>query len=308
MDAPQRREGTLSTGETVVVLGAGGFIGRALSARLAAHGVLARTVTRANSGTLSATTDWSQLFDGAHAVVHLANPAKLRPRERHQIDDAVAMAEAINRAAQRCGLTRVIFMSSIKAMSGRSGTTTLRPDATPAPNDDYGRMKLAIETALQGAPGLAVLRPPLVYGPGVKGNFRLLLDAAARGWPLPLAGARNRRAFIFIENLLDIVENLLSPDAPGGVFLIRDDDEVSTAELLRRMALHLGRTPHLLSFPPGLLRLMLTLARRGDAAEALFGSLAVDDSPTRLRLGWQPRVSLDDGLAATCRWFLGTAE
>ena len=291
----------------MVVLGAGGFIGRALSARLAARGVLARTVTRANTGTLDANTDWPRLLDGAHTVIHLASPTGITSRNRGEVDAAIGMAETLNRAARGCGLTRIILMSSIKAMSGRGNTVALRADMPPQPQDEYGRMKLAIEIALGGAPGLTILRPPLVYGPDVKGNFRLLLDAAARGWPLPFASVSNQRAFIFIDNLLDIIEKLLSPEAPGGVFLMRDA-EISTPDLLRSMAKQMGRPSRLVAFPPSIMRSAMVLAGSGNTADALFGSLVIDDSATRAQLGWQPRVSVDEGLAATCRWFQGTAE
>ena len=134
-------------------------------------------------------------------------------------------------------------------------------------------------------------------------NFKLLMTAVARGVPLPVASIRNRRAFIFMDNLLDAIEALLAVEVPGGVYLLRDSDEVSTPELLRRMARHLGRAPRLFPVPPNLLRLTLNAIGRGSMAAALIGSLSIDDSATRARLNWQPRISLDDGLAATCRAF-----
>lgn len=292
--------------EGVVVLGAGGFIGRALSARLAARNVLARTLTRANAGTLGASTDWPALLDGAQIVIHLATAASPR-HDLHRFADEIATAEALGRAAKRCGVARVILMSSIRAMGEDSGAQAFRGDATPAPSDDYGRAKLAIEQAIAEAPGLAILRPPLVYGPGVKGGFGMFLAAVAHGMPLPVASIRNRRAFIFMENLLDVIEVLLAAEAPAGIYLLRDDEEVSTPELLRRIARQLDQAPRMLPCPPGLLRAGLTLAGRGDIAATLIGSLAIDDSATRARLGWRPRTTLDDGLAATCRWFRDTA-
>lgn len=284
------------------MLGADGFIGRALSARLAARNVLARTVTRANSGTLDAHSDWPALLDGARIIVHLASAAAA-PRDRDWTANEIATAEALGRAARHCGVTRLILMSSIKAIGESSGAAPFRSDTPPAPIDRYGRTKLAIEQALTDAPGLAVLRPPLVYGPEVKGSFRLLLAASARGLPLPIASIRNRRAFIFIDNLLDVIEALLAEEAPGGVYLMRDDEEVGTPELLRRLTRQMGHAPRLLPCPPALLRGALTLVGRGNVAAALVDSLAIEDSATRTRLGWRPRVSLDDGLAATCRWF-----
>jgi nucleoside-diphosphate-sugar epimerase len=199
-------------------------------------------------------------------------------------------------------------MSSIRAMGENSGAEPFRADTRPKPSDGYGRAKLAIEAALAGAPGLAILRPPLVYGPGVIDSFKAMMTAVARGLPLPVASIRNRRAFIFIDNLLDVIEALLAIEAPGGVYLLRDNEEVSTPELLRRIAVHLGRPARIFLFPPRLLRLALSAIGRGGMAASLIGCLSIDDSATRTHLHWQPRISLDDGLAATCRAFRETPE
>jgi nucleoside-diphosphate-sugar epimerase len=302
--APPRNGGRLSTTERVVILGAAGFIGRALSARLAAHNVLARTITRENAGTLNAKTDWPALLEGAQIVIHLATAASPRV-DRARFGDEIATAEALGRSAQRCGIARLILMSSIRAMGETSGAAPFRTDSIPTPSDEYGRAKLAIEAALAGSPSLAVLRPPLIYGPGVIDSFKTLMTAVAHGLPLPVASIHNRRAFIFMENLLDVIEALLAVEAPGGVYLLRDDEEVSTPELLRRIAPHLGCAARMFPFPPDLLRLTLGALGRGGMARALIGSLSIDDSATRARLDWKPRVSLDDGLAATCRAFRG---
>jgi len=300
--APARNGGRLSTVEPIVILGAGGFIGRALSARLAAHNVLARAVTRENTGTLNAKTDWPALLEGAQIVIHLATGASPR-LERARFGDEIATAEALGRAAQRCGIARLILMSSIRAMGENSGAEPFRADRTPLPSDEYGRAKLAIEAALAGAPGLAILRPPLVYGPRVRDSFKTLMTAVAHGVPLPVASIRNRRAFIFFENLLDVIEIFLAAEAPAGNYLLRDDEEVSTPELVRRIARHLGRTPRIFPFPSGLLRHALEAAGRGYMARGLIGSLSIDDGATRARLNWRPRVTLDEGLATTCRAF-----
>lgn len=306
MAAPRRNGGKLSTRGIIVVLGAGGFIGRALAARLAQRGAPTRLVTRANAGTLDRSTDWPALLEGAASVVHLATAAAAS-HEQGWAAGEIAAAEALGRASRRCGVERLILMSSIKAMGENSGAEPFRAAAAPAPSDAYGHAKLAIEQALAAAPGLAILRPPPVYGPGGKGSLKALLAAVARGVPLPFAGIDNRRAFIFIDNLLDLVEALLAADAPG-IYLARDDEELSTPTLVRRIARHLGRKPRLLPCPPPLLQAVLRLAGRGDFATALLGSLAIDDAPTRIRLGWHPRASIDDGLAATCRWFSEAAR
>ena len=289
------------------MLGAAGFIGRALSARLAARGVPLRAVTRATSGALGPHSDWPALLDGAEIVVHLATAASPR-LDQQRFGDEIATAEALGRAARRSGVRRLILMSSIRAMGESGGAEPFRADTAPAPGDAYGRGKLAIEQALADAPGLAVLRPPLVYGPGVVDSFLMLLETVARGLPLPLASIRNRRAFLYLDNLLDVIAALFPAAAPAGIYLLRDAEEIATPDLVRRIARLLGRGPRLLPCPPALLRGGLSLIGRAGIAAALIGSLSIDDSATRARLGWSPRVGLDDGLAATCRWFREAAR
>ena len=151
---------------------------------------------------------------------------------------------------------------------------------------------------------LATLRPPLVYGPGVKANFLALLRLVDSGLPLPFGSIDNRRSLVFLDNLLDLIEPRSShPEAAGGTFLLRDDEEVSTASSRARIAAALGRRSRLLPCPPGLLRLAASLAGRAGAADRLLSSLRVDDFATRQRLGWRPRVRLEEGLAATARWY-----
>lgn len=299
----------------IVVLGAGGFIGRALVARLATRETPVRAISRSEitappgvelfvTGTLGPQTPWASLLDGADAIIHLASRAHAPPGDESWIAVEEQAAAQLAQAARQAGVRRLIFMSSIKAMGEASGDRPFRAEDPAAPGDIYGRAKLRLETALQAAPELVILRPPLVYGPGVKGNFRALLRVVTRGIPLPLASIRNRRSFVYIDNLLDLIELALVHDAAAGaVFLLRDAEEVSTPELFRRVGYHLERAARLLPCPPRWLQLAAHLAGRDSQASALLGSLSIDDAPTRTRLGWQPRVSLDDGLAETCRWF-----
>jgi nucleoside-diphosphate-sugar epimerase len=303
-----------------VILGAAGFIGQALTARLAAKGVRVRAVIRDQSeqvagvetvraGTLGHDSAWPALFKEARAVIHLASRAHQPPGAEDWIETEVQTATALAQAACKAGVARIVFLSSIKAMGEVSGDRPLRADMPPQPVDAYGRAKLAIETALRRGPDLVVLRPPLVYGPGVKGNFRALLRLAAAGIPLPLASIHNRRSFIFLDNLLDLIASALDhPAAPGHALLMRDDEELSTPALFQRLAQKLKRRARLFPFPPALLEASLRAAGRASAANALLRSLSVDDQPTRTLLGWQPRASLDEGVAATCRWFESAAQ
>ncbi len=303
---------------TVLVLGGGGFIGRPLAARLAARGerviatvrqptTLGPGIEARVTGTLGPATDWAALIGEAGAVVHLASRAHAPPeRGTAWIEAEAATAAALAQAAKRAGVARIVLMSSIK-VQGEASARPFRADDRPAPADPYGRAKLAIEEALRaaGVP-LVVLRPPLVYGPGVKGNFRALLGLVARGVPLPLASIVNRRSLVFLDTLLDLVELALSHErAPGQTFLVRDGQDVSTPALIRLIAAGLGRPAHLLPCPLALLRAAARLAGRGDDALRLIESVTVDDAPTRDRLGWRPRVTLEEGVAATCRWYRG---
>jgi nucleoside-diphosphate-sugar epimerase len=304
----------------VLVLGGGGFIGRALAARLAASGErVVATVREATAlgagievratGALGAGTDWPALLGDVGAVVHLASRAHAPPEPGEAwIAAEAAAAAALAAAAARAGVARIVLMSSIKAQ-GEGGARPFRADDPLAPADPYGRAKLRIEEAMRSARvPLVVLRPPLVYGPGVKGNFRALLGLVARGLPLPLASIANRRSLVGLDNLLDLVELALTHErAPGQVFLVRDARDVSTPELVRLIAHGLGRAARLFPCPPAALVMLARLMGRGGDAERLFESLIVDDEPTRTALGWRPRVALEDGIAATCRWYRGAA-
>jgi nucleoside-diphosphate-sugar epimerase len=301
-------------------LGAAGFIGRALTERLIRNGARVRAVIRdgaapvagvetCRTGTLGAETDWAPLLAGGRTVIHLASRAHQPAGAEAWIEQETKTAAALAQAARIAGIERLVFLSSIKAMGEVSGAAPFREDMMPNPVDAYGHAKLRVEAALRDGPDLVVLRPPLVYGPRVKGNFRALLRLAASRIPLPLASIRNRRSLIFLDNLIDLIECVLQhPAAPGRVFLMRDDEELSTPALFRRLAPLLGGKARLFPFPPTLIAGGLRATGRVSAANALTQSLTADDGPTRARLGWKPRMSVDEGLAATCRWFKSEAR
>jgi len=301
----------------IVVTGAGGFIGRALVERLASRGTRVLAVLRQPAalaggeprviGDVTAATDWAPLFAGASAVVHLASGAHAPVAdEQRWIERDAAAAAALARQALSAGVSRVVLLSSIKVLGERTTGLPFRAHQQPAPEDVYGLAKWRMEETMRAVLGdtLAVIRPPLVYGPGVKANFLALLRLVDSGLPLPFASIDNRRSLVFLDTLVDLIETALThPAAAGGTYLLRDDAEVSTPELVRRIARALGRPARLLPCPPALLRLAAAAAGRAGAADRLVSSLRVDDLATRERLGWRPRVSLDDGLAATMRWY-----
>jgi UDP-glucose 4-epimerase len=201
--------------------------------------------------------------------------------------------------AEAAGVRRFVFLSSIK-VHGDSSDRALGPGDAPAPADAYGRSKLAAERALAeaaNAMSVVVLRPPLVYGPGVKGNFRTMMNAIRRGWPLPLGAIENRRSLIYVGNLADAIRAAL--DAPPGLYLPSDRDDVSTPELIRRTAAALHCPARLLPVPPALLHALAGIAGKTAAIERLTGSLTVDGALP----GWTPPYTMAAGLAATADRF-----
>lgn len=305
----------------VVVTGAAGFIGRALVERLAHNVRPVIAVTRGEAalapgiavsalGDLSAATDWAPVLSGAGALIHLASRAHVAIATDDLIEREAKAAAHLARAALAAGIGHIILVSSIKVMGEWTGAKPFRADQAPAPEDAYGRLKWRLEEAMRReAPALTVIRPPLVYGPAVKANFRSLIRLIDSGLPLPLAGIANRRSFIFLDNLLDLLEIALDhAEAPGQVFLARDDEEISTPELLVHIGAALDRRVRLFRCPPALLRLAARAARQSETADRLLGSLQIDDHATRARLHWRPRATLREGIAATCRWYRETSS
>ena len=204
-------------------------------------------------------------------------------------------------------------MSSVK-VNGES--TVARPFSetdNPAPEDAYGISKREAEDALREISTLTgmeivIVRPPLVYGPGVKGNFLRLMRLVGRGIPLPLASISNQRSLVYLGNLVDAITACIdSPAAAGKTYLVSDGKDVSTPELIRRLAAVLGRPSRLFPFPHSLLALGGAILGKRDEVARLTGSLQVDSTRIRDDLHWQPRFSLDQGLAETARWFLQEA-
>lgn len=304
----------------LLVTGANGFVGRHLVATLEGRGLAVRRALRAATvpagprdvvvGELDA-ADWSEALDGVSAVVHLAGLAHVDPR---RVPDPLATYRRINtaatlrlaEAAARAGVQRFVFASSVKVM-GESGTRPFEIDDAPAPADPYGVSKLEAERGLlarTGGPTICIVRPPLVYGPGVRANFLKLMRLVARGVPLPLGRVENRRSLVSVGNLCDLLDRLATDaTAPGGAYFVSDGEDLSTPGLIRRIGLALGRPARLLPVPPAVLSGAAKLLGRADAATRLLGSLQVSLSATRARLGWSPPVDVDSALAATVRWF-----
>ena len=260
-------------------------------------------------GDIGPQTDWTGHLDGVECVIHLANRAHRPARPMDGTDEAEAAA-ALARAAGSAGVRRLVHFSSIRAMGDRTAPgAPFRCTERPRPRDPYGRGKLATEHALQAAARqtgieFVILRPPLVYGPGVKGNFRWLLRLAGSGLPLPFAGVGNRRSLLFIDNLVDLAALAsVHAAASGGVLLARDAADWSTPDLLRALAAGLDRPLRLFALPQPAFAAFRRVPGVGGLVERLTLSLQVDDAETRAALGWLPPVSSEMGLIATARAF-----
>ena len=308
----------------VVVTGASGLVGGALVARFAKDGRSVRVAVRRRVSlppgvevhktgdlglTLAGDPAWAAALSGASTVVHAAARVHVM---RESTPDPVAAFRAVNvdgtlalaRLAVSAGVRRFVFVSSIKVNGeGTHHGGRYRATDTPAPQDAYGVSKLEAETALRALAvetGLevVVVRPVLVYGPSVRGNFRSLLQWVARGIPLPLGAIRNARSFVALDNLIDLLATTIDhPAAAGQVFLVSDGEDLSTTDLLRRAAAAMGRRARLLPVPPAiLLRAARVLGKQAEA-QRLLGSLQIDLAPTTAQLGWHPPIGVDEGLA-----------
>jgi nucleoside-diphosphate-sugar epimerase len=276
----------------VLVTGASGFVGSALVPALAARGHEVHALRRGE--------DPPQGFE---AIVHLANIAhRSAPSDELEKVNVQGSRSLAEHSAAR-GVRRFVYLSSIKASGERNGARALDGSEAPAPEGAYGRTKLAAERALAEvgrASGIEIvlLRPPLVYGPGVKANFRALVRAIARGWPLPFASVRNARSLVYVGNLVDAIARCVEvPRAAGRTYLVSDGAPRSTPELCRAIGAAVGRPARLVPFPAALLALAPPL-------RPLVRDLVLDDARMREELGWKPPFSFEQGLRATAEWYL----
>lgn len=303
----------------VMVTGASGFVGREFCAECAKFGneVIA-AVRRPQTfdgkvrpvvvGDLGDKGDWHEALQGVNVVVHLAARVHMMS---DRADDPLAEFRRVNvdgtlnlaRQAASAGVRRFIFLSSVKVNGEATASgQSFSADDIPAPQDAYAASKLEAELGLRqicSDTGMefVVVRPPLVYGPGVKGNFRTLLHCVQRGMPLPLGALDNRRSLLALGNLLDLITICLThPAASNQVFLAADGECVSTTDMLLKIARAYKRPSRLIPVPAGWLRSAASILGKQAAADRLLGSLVVDISKTRDLLGWTPAISMDEQL------------
>ncbi len=260
-------------------------------------------------GSIDESPVWPQELNNREVVIHLAARVHVM---KEATSDPLQAFRAVNttgtlslaRLAARAGVRRFVFVSSIK-VNGES-TEASHPFAasdTPGAQDPYGISKMEAEQGLreiaeQTGMEVVIVRPPLVYGPGVKANFASLMRAVQRGTPLPLASVtHNRRSFVALDNLVDLLITCIDhPAAANQTFLVSDGEDLSTADLLRRLGHAMDKSARLFPVPPSLLQLGANLLGKGDMAQRLLGNLQVDISHTRNTLNWTPPISVDEGL------------
>jgi nucleoside-diphosphate-sugar epimerase len=309
----------------VFVSGANGFVGRALCPKLLSFGRevvpgVRRVCGMPGERIVGDGRSWGEALSGCQCVVHLAGRAHgMEDSER----DPLRVFRSVNvegtmelaRRAVEAGVRRFVFMSTVKVHGECTAPGGLfRTEDEPAPENPYAISKWEAEQALSALAAetgleVVILRPPLVYGPGVKGNFASLIRWIQKGIPLPLGAIRNRRSLVALENLVDLIvlcaDREASPRAEGRVFMVSDGEPGSTTDLLRKVARAYGCNARLIPVPAALLRVAARVVGKSAVAERLLGSLVVDDSPVQEILGWRPRVTLEGQLhtmahAASC--------
>lgn len=307
----------------ILVTGTNGFVGKNLTELLHQTGRKTVSVKRYAAGSpdsgrkeiiiqhISANTDWTQALSNIDIIIHLAavaHESRIRQKYFHEVNTLGTLNLA--RQAAKAGVSRFIFISSIGVNGNRTLGKPFTIKDTPNPAESYaiskneaeiGLRQVATETSME----VVVIRPPLVYGANAPGNFGRLIHTVARGIPLPLGAIHNQRSLVALPNLIDLITTCIDhPAAANQTFLVSDDEDLSTTELLQRLSKALGKPSRLLPVPQTLLETSLKLIGKGDIAQRLCGNLQIDISKTKQLLDWKPPVSVDEALRQTAQAYL----
>jgi len=310
----------------ILVTGASGFVGTGLCSQLLSKGFSVTAALRKPPtpfrderirsvyiGHINELTDWTRATANSDFVVHLAGRAHVM--REHTVNPITAYREVnvagtvnLANSAVSAGVKRFIYMSSVK-VNGEENDQAYTELKDACPNDPYGMSKMEAELELmkiatKNKMELVIIRPPLVYGPGVKANFLSLLKLVDYSIPLPLASIRNRRSFIYLGNLIDcVIKCLTHPAAAGRIYLVSDDQDMSTPELIRIIAASMNRRAVFFPFPTSLLQSAGQLLGRAEVVSRILGSLTIDMSRIKKETGWTPPYSPETGLMNTVQWF-----
>ena len=311
-----------SNDKLILITGATGFVGKVLCAKAISQGFHVKGTIRADRSligevekvfidTLGDDTDWTAALRGVNVAIHLAARAHVM---RDDVENPMAEFRRLNtmgtvhlaRSAAAIGVKRLVYVSSIKVNGEETfGGQSYTERDMPVPRDAYGISKFEAEQGLlhiahQTGMEVVIIRPPLVYGPGVKANFASMMEWVDKGVPLPLGAVHNKRSLVALDNLVSFIVHCIDhPKAANEIFLISDGEDVSTTELIKKTAKALGKRPLLIPVPVSLMKFAAKLIGKEDIANRLFGSLQVDSSKARELLGWKPVITMDGQLKKT---------
>lgn len=308
----------------ILVTGSNGFVGRQLCNTLSARAIPFRAAVRRSGGAgdcavgdLDGATAWGPALAGVSSVIHLA--ARVHVMSDSEQDPLRAYREVnveatmnLARQAHLAGVKRLVFVSSVKVNGESTGAQPFSAFDHPAPCDPYGQSKMEAERALQAFAAdtgleVVIVRPPLVYGPGVKANFRNLIKLVQYGLPLPFGRAAGLRSMVAVDNLVDLLITASAhPKAPGGIFMVSDGRDLTVRELVESIAAAMDKPVILLPVPTALMRGAARLVGKAGVADRLLGSLQVDIKNTRERLEWEPCVTTQSAINATVRDFMAS--
>ena len=314
----------------LLVTGANGFLGKSLCAALCRHQfsvvaasrtpvLLTKCITPFVVGKLENYFDWRLVLQDVKVVVHLAARVHIMQDITENPLQAfldVNLHGTVNlaKAAAKAGVKRFVFVSSIKVNGEFTDKKTFTECDVPQPQDAYAISKWEAEKALrmiekETGMEVVILRPPLVYGAGVKANFASLLKVVNKKTPLPLASVQAKRSLIYVGNLVDaLVVCALNPRAAGQTYLVSDGDAISTPQLIKKMALALRKPSYVLPFPVSIIRLLAKAVGKTSSVDRLTQSLVIDCSKIRQELDWKPPFTMNQGLKETADWYLKSLE